>query len=182
MLPDRLHLRRHIRYTHLNPCRAGLVRDPVEWEWSTHRDAIGATSDPWLDLKALNQLWNCPPRDFARVFHEYVSGDPTVSVGGTMLPILTPDLRVVATLERIEAAVLQSTRAPRAELRRRGSPHRTLALAIAERLGGRKIQELGEWLDMSRRSTYAHLERPVSEEQVRAVLLILANHLRFGLR
>ena len=43
---------RQVRYIALNPCRPVrvgtesivLVRDPLLWEWSTHRDAIGAPS------------------------------------------------------------------------------------------------------------------------------------------
>lgn len=30
-LPDELHLRRTVRYVHLDPCRARLVSDPLAW-------------------------------------------------------------------------------------------------------------------------------------------------------
>lgn len=35
------HERRATNYIHLNPCRAGLVDDPLEWDFSTYRDALG---------------------------------------------------------------------------------------------------------------------------------------------
>lgn len=35
-------------YIHLNPVRAGLVRDPGLYPWSSHRDYLGASSKPWL--------------------------------------------------------------------------------------------------------------------------------------
>ena len=38
--------RRDERYVHLNPCRDGLVRDPLGWAFSTHRDAVGLAIDP----------------------------------------------------------------------------------------------------------------------------------------
>jgi hypothetical protein len=103
LIPDRRHLRRVIRYVHLNPCRAGLVSDPLQWEWSTHRDAVGAAFPPWLDLGALRRVWGCGAGAFASDFHRYVSGDPTVRVEGTALPlarggalVLSPELAVTA--------------------------------------------------------------------------------------
>ncbi len=70
---DRQKLRRAIRYAHLNPCRAGLVDDPLSWPFSTHRDAMGLT---WRPVG--------PRRD--ERFHDYVSSDPHVAVDGTELP------------------------------------------------------------------------------------------------
>jgi len=37
-----------IRYIHLNPVRAGLVGDPVDYAWSGHRAYLGLQSLPWL--------------------------------------------------------------------------------------------------------------------------------------
>ena len=37
-----------IRYVHLNPVRAGLVRDAVHYPWSGHRTYLGFAGPPWL--------------------------------------------------------------------------------------------------------------------------------------
>ena len=37
-----------IRYIHLNPVRAGLVKDPVAYPWSSHRAYLGREELPWL--------------------------------------------------------------------------------------------------------------------------------------
>ena len=37
-----------IRYIHLNPVRAGLVKDPVSYPWSSHRAYLGREELPWL--------------------------------------------------------------------------------------------------------------------------------------
>ncbi len=66
---------RNIRYVHLNPCRKGLVDDPLAWPLSTHRDFVG--------LSAEGAKLVCP--NPAR-FHGYVSGDPSVDPTGTLLP------------------------------------------------------------------------------------------------
>ncbi len=102
-LPNAEHSRRNLRYLALNPCRAKLVDDPLGWPFSTHRDSVGYTLDP------------VRPRVSDPVaLHKYTSGDPSVAVGGTDLPVrraLTPDERI------LEAVVSELLRIPLDELR-----------------------------------------------------------------
>ena len=45
------------RYIHLNPVRAGLVRDPAAYPWSGHRVYLGKAKLPWLTTDwVLSQL------------------------------------------------------------------------------------------------------------------------------
>lgn len=37
-----------VRYIHLNPVRGGLVTDPGDYEWSSHRDYLGLAERPWV--------------------------------------------------------------------------------------------------------------------------------------
>jgi putative transposase len=37
-----------VRYIHLNPVRAGMVNDPEEYPWSSHRAYLGKEFLPWL--------------------------------------------------------------------------------------------------------------------------------------
>jgi putative transposase len=37
-----------VRYIHLNPCRAGMVKDPIQYPWSGHRVYVGKEQLPWL--------------------------------------------------------------------------------------------------------------------------------------
>jgi REP element-mobilizing transposase RayT len=37
-----------VRYIHLNPVRAGIVKDPAGFAWSGHRAYLGLESAPWL--------------------------------------------------------------------------------------------------------------------------------------
>jgi hypothetical protein len=37
-----------VRYIHLNPVRAGMVNDPEEYIWSSHRSYLGKEFLPWL--------------------------------------------------------------------------------------------------------------------------------------
>lgn len=99
-LPDDAHRRRTVRYVLLNPCRGELADDPLAWPLSTHRDLVG------LGMPGVKV------RDPA-AFHAYVSGDPTVSVGGTSLPGLV----LGAPLSAVEVAVGAVLRLPPGSVR-----------------------------------------------------------------
>ncbi|MAE71281.1 MAG: hypothetical protein CME06_12545 [Gemmatimonadetes bacterium] len=45
-VPAGVKQRRLARYIHLNPCRAGLISDPLAWPLSTYRDALGFSLRP----------------------------------------------------------------------------------------------------------------------------------------
>jgi putative transposase len=40
-----------VRYIHLNPVRAKLVKDPKDWTWSGHRTYLGREDLTWLDAR-----------------------------------------------------------------------------------------------------------------------------------
>ena len=43
------------RYVDLNPVRAGLVREPEQWAWSSYRAHVGqVAAPPWLDTASLH--------------------------------------------------------------------------------------------------------------------------------
>jgi len=106
-------LRRQVRYVVLNPCRAGMVDDPLSWLWSTHRDVMGASSAPWVTPERLARALGERVEGFAERHHAYVSADPSAAVAGTPPPrpraVLDADLPSVA-----RAAALSTRGEPRA--------------------------------------------------------------------
>jgi REP element-mobilizing transposase RayT len=133
-IQDDKHARRAQRYIHLNPCRGELAGDPLEWAFSTHRDAVG------LAWPAVRRVSADPGR-----LHAFVSSDPTVHPDGTRLPD-APVMRITedgwefdevnakgASLSQVAAAVSAVTRAPAAMLKQRGK-ERTLFLRSARAL------------------------------------------------
>jgi len=42
-----------VRYIHLNPVRANLVRDPAQYAWSAHRAYLGRMALPWLTTESV---------------------------------------------------------------------------------------------------------------------------------
>lgn len=37
-----------LRYIHRNPVKAGMVKDPLEYRWSSHRNYLGLPGQPWV--------------------------------------------------------------------------------------------------------------------------------------
>jgi hypothetical protein len=181
-IPNLQHLRRQIRYVNLNPCRAKIVDDPLKWEWSTHRDVIGATRGDWMDWETLGRAFGYSSESFARRFHEYVSADPDVEVEGTELPERIEAGQLVASFSSIEWAVLQSTRVSARDLRM-STPERRLLLLAAGRLGGASRERMSEWVGIRPRAIQDALRAPVSAVEERAlkrVFWLLSDRRRFG--
>jgi REP element-mobilizing transposase RayT len=118
-IADDKHVRRTIRYVHMNPCRARIVADPLAWPFSTHRDRVGFAARPVVEAY--------PSPD---AYHRYVSADSTVGTHGTLLPNpATPPIGA----ERLAEAVASVWRVTVDELMRR-HPARTAFVRAATRL------------------------------------------------
>ncbi len=135
-------LARQVRYVALNPCRSRLVRCPLAWRWSTHRDVVGASVDPWVTAPRLAAALGRPLRDFPQRFHGYVSGDPDARVEGTAFPIAAPSTMLARDpLETIADAACAALRVPTTEIRRHGDA-RALFVALALDQGWRSTVQL----------------------------------------
>lgn len=130
-------IERHVRYIVLNPSRAELVRDPLCWLWSTHRDVMGAAVDPWVTAPRLASALGRPHHDFRAAHHAYVSSDPSVRVNGTPGLIMEPATGVAnVALGAVIAAACAATRGVPEDIRRRTRTRRVFLL-LAWRQGWR---------------------------------------------
>lgn len=153
--------RRSIRYVHLNPCRARLVADPLDWPLSTHRDAVGLT---WPRVG--------PARDPLR-FHAYVSADPTAQIAGTELPATT---RSTDDPKDVLVAVSAVCRVPIARIGKHALA-RAIAVAAMDELCPRSRVELADLLGVARSTVFATGSAPTDAR--RAVGRVLGDP-RFG--
>ena len=64
---------RLVRYIHLNPVQAGLVADPSDYLWCSHRGYVGGTSVPWLETRRVLALFGESAAAARRHFSEYVT-------------------------------------------------------------------------------------------------------------
>ena len=162
---DGKHLARQIRYLHLNPCRDGLVYDPLCWRWSTHRGAVGVELDPWvspLDMAALLRR-----RDIERWLHDYVSSDPSVNTAGTPFPVpAAPQTVPLVSLADIATAANSVTY--RAPLRHK------LFVLLARHQGWRDTRLIAESVGLSS-DHVARLTRQTAPELLRVGALYLGD-------
>jgi hypothetical protein len=156
-LEDRQKERRSERYVALNPCRKGLVADPLAWAFSTHRDAVGLCPAPIR-----------PRVSRPNEYHHYVSADPTVDVQGTLLP--TAPLTIPSG-EAGLAAVFDATsallRATEARLRVRGPARTTLVHALLCLVPDVTRTDIADFAGVDRRTV--HRAQAASTPAIRAI-------------
>ena len=67
-----------IRYIHLNPVRAGIVKEPEDYPWSGHRAYLGLEMIPWLTtdwvLSQFSKRLTLARRAYRRFVHEGKGG------------------------------------------------------------------------------------------------------------
>lgn len=111
------------------------MKDPLAWEWSTHRDVMGAVADPWVDAERLAAALGHGRGDFRPWFHRLVSDDRHAATGGTPLPVATPPSEFpTAGLDALAAAATAAHRADPGDWRSERLVRRTF-LGLARRQG-----------------------------------------------
>jgi REP-associated tyrosine transposase len=111
-----------VRYTVLNPVRAGIHDKPGDWPWSSYRAAAGHVPPPrFLDVKRLYELFEEPGRDGRSSFVEFVANGIDSS-GGVLGRVLGPgpETRLLGTV----AATPGRARLRRADVGARRRPAR----------------------------------------------------------
>ncbi len=120
-IPDPHHLKRQIRYVHLNPCRKKYCGDPLLWEWSTHRDYVGSIAHSWprgWENLPLIGIGNGPAA--VREFHRYVSSDPTTNISGTPLPEQNKEPPAALRIDAVVKAAEIICRTPSGQFMQKG--------------------------------------------------------------
>lgn len=153
-------LRTH-RYIHLNPCRGGLVDDPLAWPFSTHRDALGCAVPPIVK----------PTDDGAR-FHAFVCGDASDAAGASPPPIA--DARTERLpLQVVVDAVSAATRTPVSQLAGRRDVV-TLLVTASLALSDARVGEVADIVRLSRPTVrrYRLLRTPKLDTATRVIARI----------
>ncbi len=168
-------LARQIRYALLNANRAGFYDDPACAIWSTYRDVIGATLDPWVDVADLAAVLGRSSTGFVEWFQTYVSSDPSVQTGGTPLPIAAPPRLDGATpLELVDVAARAAAATALCTERRRASIARHGFVLAARHQGWRDANALGEFHGTTDR-TIRRLALTPDDALLRATALYLGD-------
>ncbi|MCZ2099661.1 MAG: hypothetical protein LC121_26045 [Anaerolineae bacterium] len=162
---DKRHIARAVRYIHLNPSRDDLCANPLEWEWSTHRDWVGAVARPCVDRSRWARALGCHPRSCAEWLHQYVSTDASVRDAGPLAdprPFLAdePKDASIGALATAVALVLRSATVAPAEF---GPAERRLFLLSAARWTRYRAPELARHVRRHRTNAWRVMRAAVGE-------------------
>ena len=61
-----------IRYIHLNPVRSGLVVDPIQWPWSSHRDYLSSSGWHGIDRDICLSMLATRPEMQAVAYEQFI--------------------------------------------------------------------------------------------------------------
>lgn len=163
--------RRTARYIVLNPVRSQLVVDPLEWPWSSLRDVVGATADPWAGADVVASHLGLT----SGKFHAYVAADGTCSATVRHAPgVLHPDTPMVVSLDAIAEACAAALRSHPAQIRTKGSRMRATFVALAYRVGAPRQTDLAAVCGVTTR-TIRLLRSAARPTDVHAALRCLAD-------
>lgn len=126
--------RRVHRYVVLNPCRAGLTRNPLAWPLSTYLDDVGLADAPVR--RRMDDVVD---------HHAYIRSDDRVDA-----PTLPVASEGPATAEAILRAVSLATRTPLWDVNQRMGRARTLSVRAARRLNGWSVRRTATELGISK--------------------------------
>jgi REP element-mobilizing transposase RayT len=75
LVDDQRYLLQLIAYIHLNPVTAGIVSDPAEFPYSGHRELLGRTGTPLIDVDGVLELFGATTRSARRSYIEFLKRD-----------------------------------------------------------------------------------------------------------
>lgn len=175
-IPDSKHLWRQIRYVHLNPCRARICLDPLQWEWSTYQDYMGAAWPQWPDLDRVRSAlgWR-NGSDWEATIHRLTSPDPTVAVAGTAPPLFERGIHIHnASFPAVCAAAARAFRQMPERFQKR-CPERAVIVRLAEGLEGVDIYEFARHFGITIRGLLYMRQRKISPGMLRALSRTLSD-------
>lgn len=144
------------RYVVLNPVRAGMVKDPGAWPWSSYRSMIGKRPAPaWLATDGLLAAFGRGRRDAVRAYIAFVAeggGGESIWRNLKSQVFLGDEDFVARNLKRIGAQ--EDVNIPRAQRRppppsleeiERKHGQRNAAMVAAYATGGYSYQQIGAY-------------------------------------
>jgi len=123
-----------VKYLHYNPVRAGMVRQPEEYRWSSHREYIGLNKDGLVDTGLVMGMFSKDLKRGRRLYLEYMREDEKDSKEDFYR---TVDQRVLGDEEFVERVRGRVKNGILAGKRRHGVTLGEIARGIGEVLGVR---------------------------------------------
>jgi len=121
-----------VKYLHYNPVRAGVVRDPGEYRWSSHREYIGLNKNGLADTGLVLGMFSKDSKRGRRLYREYMREEDKTSREEFYR---TVDQRVLGDEEFVERVRGRVKSGIFARRRRHGVSLREIARGVGEVFG-----------------------------------------------
>lgn len=72
LVQDDAYLLELVRYIHQNPLRAGLARDPSDYQWSGHKAYLGGHRPNWLTIDWVLRVFGSTELSARTAYHEFM--------------------------------------------------------------------------------------------------------------
>lgn len=72
LIDDNIYLKELVRYIHLNPVRAQMVENPLDYRWSSHQAYLTNQESTWLDTSRVLQIFGQSEREAKEAFNRFV--------------------------------------------------------------------------------------------------------------
>jgi hypothetical protein len=145
------------RYVVLNPVRAGMVKDPADWPWSSYRASVGLDpSAPWLAVDGLLAMFGKRRATAQTRYAQFVAegaraASPWLNLHGQ---VFLGDERFVERMQaRMEAEIREDVQIPAAQRRapalsltdiEAGAESRNAAIVVAYATGAYSYQQIAD--------------------------------------
>ena len=129
-----------VKYLHCNPVRAGMVGQPEEYRWSSHREYLGMNKNEIVDTSLLLGMFSEDLKKGRRLYREYMKKEEKVSRGDFYR---TVDQRVLGDQAFVERVRERVENRPLIGRRRHGVSLGEIAGRIQE-ITGIRLSELRE--------------------------------------
>lgn len=139
-----------VRYIHLNPVSAGLVREVAEYRWTSHHAYAGGRSDPWVSPDFALKLFSPDPSRRLAQYRDFLEQGPrTTNVPLPHTEAPAPAAATSTAACAVEGLAVEASRrfdVPMARLRVRGrNPKVAVARAwVAKAARDRRLASLSE--------------------------------------
>jgi len=175
------------RYVHLNPVRAGMVKAPLEYPWSSYRYFVGRDKKPkWLTIEFVLGDFGGEGRRGFKEYREYVEGGQSEELDNPLKKVIASTfLGDKEFIERIKLEYLEKKEIDRRDLPAlkkiligpslesiekgvmkvvgRGDPlFKKMCIYLSYQHSGLNLGEIGEYFGMQR-SAISQLSRRFAE-------------------
>jgi REP element-mobilizing transposase RayT len=86
-----------LRYIHLNPLQAGIVKSPVDYPWSSHHAYVGSRNEPWVTTQFALSMFHHDLQTAINAYQRFVLSTSTTALTSPLQQCNPNDPRILGS-------------------------------------------------------------------------------------